>query len=272
LEGKPSVTFETKCWDGDWEILLKTQYLDNMISRNDFTFEEKVLYINNVNNPDEVIRYAESKIERGILTRAYLVDKHAEEALDFFGVSKSELGRGYVYSISELVGVFLCKTEFLLHFSGDTIMVTRGAWIPSSIEAMSLDPRLKVANPTWNMKYHRAREASCRENDTFFIGYGFSDQCYLVRRDDFRSTIYNERHPFSDRHYPHYGGDSFEKRVGAWMLNHDHQRLTHKHVSYIHKNFPRSSLKKRMLRLLHYYDFFPRVRIPSHRQSRSLKT
>lgn len=257
MSQKHSVTFETKCWEDDWEILLRTKYLDNMIHRNNFRFDKRILYINNVNDYEKVAHYAKLKIEMGILTNSYIVDGYAEESLDFFEISKKELANGYIYSISELVAIYLCQTDFLLHFSSDSIMATNCSWIPSAMEAMFQNSRMKVANPIWNMKYHRAKEESFEENENFFIGYGFSDQCYLVKIQDFRAGIYNEKNPSSEKRYPHYGGDSFEKRVDAWMRNNRFCRLTYKHGSYIHKNFPRSRLKKGILRLSKYYDYFP---------------
>ncbi|XRG77320.1 hypothetical protein V5E38_15875 [Rossellomorea sp. GAMAL-10_SWC] len=41
------VTFETKCFEKDWEILLKTERRKND-EFNQFQFKEKILYINNV--------------------------------------------------------------------------------------------------------------------------------------------------------------------------------------------------------------------------------
>ncbi|MEH7611076.1 hypothetical protein [Gottfriedia acidiceleris] len=37
------VTFETKCYEKDWEILLKTDRIEKMIEFNQFQFKEKIL-------------------------------------------------------------------------------------------------------------------------------------------------------------------------------------------------------------------------------------
>ena len=75
------------------------------------------------------------------------------------------------------------------------------------------------------------------ETGDFYIGRGFSDQCYLVRTEEFRRRIYNESHPASAR-YPCYGGELFEKRVDSWVRNHGHLLATYKHGHYLHKNWP----------------------------------
>jgi hypothetical protein len=66
------------------------------------------------------------------------------------------------------------------------------------------------------------------------VGFGFSDQCFLVRTADFRAPIYNELNDLSAR-YPGYGGELFEKRVDAWMRNHGFLRATFKHGTYLHE-------------------------------------
>ena len=102
---------------------------------------------------------------------------------------------------------------------------------------MSRDSRVKVCNLDWDENHREAKGGATGETDDFHIGTGFSDQCYLVRTEEFRQRIYNETHPASAR-YPKYGGELFEKRVDSWMQNHGHLRATYKHGHYIHKNWP----------------------------------
>ncbi len=230
------VTFETKCWQGDWPVLLTSGYLQEQIRRNDFPFARRVLFINNVKDPDEVSQAARALVSAGVLTGYHVVEQHAREALDFFGLSPESLGRGYVYSIAELVGIYLCQTPYLLHFSGDAILERKRSWVPEALEELSRSTSAAVANPTWNGCYGQAAGEAHGIRGDFFVGYGFSDQCYLIRSRDFRARFYEETNPLSER-YPSYGGELFEKRVDAWMRNHCRERLTHRSVSYRHPSF-----------------------------------
>lgn len=230
------VTFETKCYEKDWEILLKTGRLEDMIAYNCFPFKERILYINNVADYKEVCPYAQRLVKDKVLTSYIIVDEYAKEALDFFGLNRESFKGGYYYSIAELASIYLCKTDYLLHFSSDSILEKPFEWINQAIVKMEKDPRIKVANPVWNRRYFEARQESFEEDEDFYTGLGFSDQCYLIRANDFKARIYNEKNPASER-YPEYGGELFEKRVDAWMRNHRYRRITSKHVSYIHKNF-----------------------------------
>jgi hypothetical protein len=242
----PSVTLETKCWENDWEFLLKTDRIERIAERSGFNFAKRTLFINNVDNPARVSSYAEKLVRSGVLTGFHVVADHETEALDFFGLSKETLSSGFVYSVAELVGVYLCKTDFLLHFSGDSFPASRCNWIPAALERFAGDSRVKVANLTWNHNYAEAASESFAEDDDFYTGYGFSDQMYLVRTADFRSpSVYHETNPESER-YPTYGGELFEKRVDAWMRNHSFRRLTYKHGAYVHSNFPKGRIRKKL--------------------------
>jgi len=249
-----SVTLETKCWEGDWKKVLKTDRLKVLTERNCYPFAESIVLINNVQNYRQVCKYARRAVEKGFISRYVIVKDYEEEALKFFGVSRDSLGRGHVYSIAEFVGLYICKTDFLLHFSSDSIPAKSYNWIPKAIDLLDSDYRLSVANLTWNGNYQSAKEESFQENENFYIGYGFSDQCYLVRLSDFRAPIYNEYHPAS-RRYPIYGGELFEKRVDSWMQNNGRLRATYKHGAYVHEPHPITllgrlrNLRKRLCRI-----------------------
>ena len=244
---KPKVTFETKCWERDWKLLLDTGRLQDMIGRCNYPFAEKILYVNNVRNSAHVMKAGQRLVAEGVITEAVLVQDLAQEALASFAVDKESFRGGYYYSIQELVGIHHCTTEYLLHFSGDTIQTNSEPWIDQAIERMEQDPTLIVANPCWDSTGAQARDQAASEDDVFYYGHGFSDQCYLVRADMFKKPIYNEEHPAS-MVYPRYGGELFEKRVNSYMRNHGCKRLTSKKAFYQHKNYPRDALRRWIMR------------------------
>ena len=242
---RPTVTLETKCWENDWEFLLKTDRIERTIDLSGYNFAKRTLCINNVDDMAKVTRHAERLVSSGILTDFIIVRDHEKAALEFFELSREDLTSGFVYSIAELVGLFVCSTEYLLHYSGDSRPLKKTPWLDSALARMEKDSRAKVANLTWNANYSEAAAESFAEDDNFYIGYGFSDQNYLVRTADFRSpAVYHEKNPLSER-YPGYGGELFEKRVDSWMRNHEHYRLTYRFGAYEHRNFPASGIRKK---------------------------
>lgn len=236
------VTFETKVYEKDWEYILKGNYLKEMILRNNYSFYKRIVLINNVSNIEKVRMYAQSKVKEGVIDAYYVVEEYADEALTFFNINKSSFKGGYYYSIAELVSIYLCETDYLLHFSSDSyIQKSDISWIDKALDILKKRNDILVANPTWNCKYEEAENESIEEVGGFYVGYGFSDQCFLIRTSDFKKQIYNETHVDSNR-YPRYGGELFEKRVDSYMRNHNKLRITSKLVSYIHANFPKRSI------------------------------
>lgn len=234
-----SVTFETKVYENDWEYLLMGDHLDKMIRRCNYNFKKKILCINNVKDINLVVKHAIKKVEERVIDDYYIVGDYSNEALKFFDIEKESFGVGYYYSISELVSIYLCDTDYLLHFSSDSYLDDSDVdWIDNAIGIFKEMQDVIVANPIWNFAYKEAKNESISEMDDFYLGYGFSDQCYLIRMDVFKKSIYNEKHPDSER-YPAYGGELFEKRVDSHMRNHNKLRITSKKISYIHRNFPK---------------------------------
>jgi len=229
------VTYSTKCWENDWRRVLNSRFLEKNLRINNYAFSDRVVVINNISDNKEVINRAKELVRKGILTRYYLVDDYANEALSYFKIPKESFAGGYFYSISELVEIYLCKTKYLLHYAGDTLLQNKTNWINEGLLAIE-NENAKVVDPCCDAGFSHDRAAAIRETDKFFIGYGFSDRCYLIRTSDFKALIYNSTHPASNR-YPEYGGESFEKRVDSWMQNNGWMRFTHKKAYYLHFNY-----------------------------------
>jgi hypothetical protein len=242
-----TVAFETKVYEKDWRFLLRGGILEEMIKRCDYRFDEKVLRINNVNDVKEVRACADELVRKGVIDRYDVVEDHAEEALKHFQVTRENLGKGYNYSISELVGLYRCSCDYLLHFSSDAMIAPKSPqWIDDAIGIMRTNADIVVANPNWKRNRKEAKKESHGEVSDFYLGYGFSDQSYLVPLSVFKQPIFGETHPDSAR-YPKYGGELFEKRVDSFMRVHGKQRITSKNVRYAHRNFPKTKGKVMLL-------------------------
>ncbi len=229
------VTFETKVYERDWQIILRDDFLASMVARCDYPFSRRVLFVNNVNDVAAVSRQARALVSSQVIDAFYVVDEYASAALSFFDLTRDQLGAGYYYSIQELVGIYVCETPYLLHFSGDAGMANgaTGQWISSALDLFAADPSVVVANPVWNGAVDEVRRESIWENHDFCKGFGFSDQCYLIPTSTFRRPIYGYTHPESAR-YPAHAGELFEKRVDAYMRSHQKYRATATGVSYVH--------------------------------------
>lgn len=241
-----SISFETKVWEKDWRFILQGEYLMQMIDSCKQQFLKKHLIVNNVINRKALEKRCEELVKLGIIDEVYFVSDFAEKVLEKYEINKNSFNGGYYYSIAELVGIHVCQTEYLLHFSGDSIMIKNdGLWVSEAMNQMETNKNIIVANALWHGGYECAKNESKSENESFFIGEGFSDQCYLIRKSDFDRPIYNEKNPISER-YPKYGGELFEKRIDAYMRNNNLSRLTHKFDVYLHDNFPKGFIANLM--------------------------
>lgn len=256
------VTFETKVYENDWEYLLKDGFLQIMINRCNYNFNNKTLIINNVKNKNKVNYYAEKARELGVIDNFYFVDDYVDEVLHHFKLDKQSFKGGYYYSIAELVGIYLCKDDYLLHFSSDSYLgdYSRDVWIENALKLMDKHSDIIVANPVWNNKFEEAAKESLCHLENFFLGYGFSDQCYLIKGKIFKGQIYSEINIVSER-YPIYGGELFEKRVDAFMRNNELKRITSKEITYFHRNFSKTSYKRILYRLLPKLHLINRLKV-----------
>lgn len=240
----PSVTFETKCYENDWQFLLKAGRLKKMIDYCDYEFDQRILYINNVNDLSLVKKYADKAINKGIIDSYVVVDEYAEKVMKAFNIEKESFKGGYYYSIQELTGIYLCKTDYLLHFSGDSLLRIRNPWIDEAILRMKNDNEILAATAFWEARKLNTKEHQEAHGDTdFFYTIGFSDQCYLINPLRFQADIYNEPDVFKDK-YPSYGGELFEKRVNTYLRNHNLIRIASKNAAYRHRNYPKLQWKR----------------------------
>ena len=231
---KPCVSFSTKCWEGDYRSALgEAGSAAEQVARCVYPFTLRQVIVNNVVDDVEAEVLGDLALWRGDVDRVLFASDYADVVLGHFKLTREDLGRGYVYSICEMTEIFLADEPYLLHFAGDVALTESMDWIPRAVEILETSPNIAVVNPLWNGRLAEAEAESLADAGDHLVGYGFSDQCYLVRVADFREDILRETHPAGAR-YPAYGGELFEKRVDAWMRNHGRLRATMKYVSYTH--------------------------------------
>lgn len=255
-----TVTFETQCWENDYEYILTGDRLKKMIEHCNYKFDHRQVIINKVYRRKKVQALAERCKQAGIIDAYYFAEDYVKPTLKHFGLTKSSFKGGYYYSRCQLVGLFLCTTDYLLHFTTDSSIAkpNTSTWIAEGVALMDANDKYVCANPSWIISRDGvtfgadgAKQEASSELDHWYVGYGFSDNCYLVPTKLFKQRIYNEYHPASDR-FPLYAGECFEKRVDSYMRNHGLLRLSYKTLWYEHTNLP----KKRHVNILGYWDKF----------------
>ncbi|HSX11772.1 MAG TPA: hypothetical protein VLF94_08665, partial [Chlamydiales bacterium] len=159
----------------------------------------------------------------------------AEDVLSFFNLKRSDFNEWQYYNaLAPLSAIYHCQSDYLLYVTGDVYLKKPVDWIPKTLRCMEKKPNFKVGNLVWNEQWAEARRESFRSTWNFLVAKeGFSDQMFLVRRDDFRAPIYGEIRD-DGSHYPR--GDVFEKRVFSFMKNRGWERIIFRRGSYTHEN------------------------------------
>lgn len=231
------VSFFTCCYKADWEFFLKEGRLKEMIDRCHHPFESRNLIINNVNDREEVQRYADKAVSEGVIDHYFFSEEYIEAALQHFHLQRKNFRLdgydGYWYSVAPLVAAFVCSTRCLLYFTGDCMMQEKydDDWIQEGVIKLE-DKKVFCVTPLWDY-YDKNEETNFTEDDEYIYDHGFSDQCYLARSSDLNSDIYNEYHVLSEI-FPIYGGNHFERRVFCYINNRKLLRCIFKHVVYEH--------------------------------------
>jgi len=238
------VTFFTSCYENDWRELIINGGIKRKIDSCNYHFAQKIIIVNNVNNKKVVKQALNELIEDEIISNYYFADEFSELILLFFNIDINSFNGGYWYSIAPLLAIYVCNTTYMVYFTGDAICEnTEYNWIDNGIEALQKNDKIKVVNPIWNCKHDEAKKEQDFYTNIYklnnelldwHLGCSFSDQCFLIKTNEFIGEIYNEENDLSNVLYPTYAGNSFEKRVSSYLKNNQYLRLTSKHSSYKH--------------------------------------
>jgi hypothetical protein len=233
------LTIATCCWEKDWRhILLSPSYLkEEQIGRNQYPFHEKLLIINNVSDLELVKKYAQKILSQKILSRVVIAEEIQEEVFAHFKLSRKDFPSDWLFynALGPLTAIYSAQSEYLLYMTGDVRLKRKVRWIDKALRLMEKNSCYKVANLTWNERYVEAKKESYRRNWNFYFSKeGFSDQMFLIKREDFLAPIYHEIREDAS-HFPR--GDVWEKRVFSYMKNHGWERMTYRWGSYLHENF-----------------------------------
>lgn len=216
---------------------------------------KRIALINNVVDRSEVDRLADSLVRDGSIDAYFHVADHLDNALTAVGLTQDALGRIPHYSDCAFVALHLCATDYVLYWDADVHMLEPHDWVTPSIERLANQPDALIANPLWSpdrFSLEKIRAENFEEDESFFKGYGFSDQLFLARTADLQQPIYDYTHPLSLRYPLSHIAPIFEQRLDSYMRRAHKTRLTYKHAGYSHPkmlegaSYPCMQLKERM--------------------------
>jgi hypothetical protein len=194
--------------------------------------------INNVDNRSDAERRARTLVDAAEITGYTFVSDVIDRACSVTGVSRRALRQHPYFLDYGLAMTVTGSAAWILGWDAEVELAHPGDWIAPAIALMTARPEIFSSSPNWPAR-GRPQSTLVQESfgcaGDFVLNWGFSDQAFLVRRDDLARPIYRRFAPASlARNAGHPW--SFESRVESYQRATRRPRATHRDVTYIHND------------------------------------
>ena len=265
------ITLASNCFEKNFRLITSETWAKRLFVYGNTFINSRMLMVSNIDNIDELRKRANALKSKKIIDEVIFSYDYIDQLNEMFeGCNRDSFYRkpsvreffsatlrgnkvkkvydGLLYSASQMAAILACKTDWLLYITEDVTLDDSCIedWVKKSIDKMLEEPSVLVCNPLWNNDFEMAQKESIREDEDFWYSNTFSDQCYLINinRIKEKKMIFSERNYLTEKKFPIYGGNCFERRFSAYLNNHSLYRCTYKHCSYIHKEITNEELKK----------------------------
>jgi hypothetical protein len=217
---------------------LSAAVLGDILADNRHAFARRVVLINNVTDLEDAIARAQRLLDDGAIDEFHLVAEWLDRALSTSGLRRSDLEPLLHYSDGPLVAATLPGSPWFLYWDPEARLAEPCDWVASALGLMHSDPRVMIANPSWERPNADGRRPgvereSIEAHGEFVIGDGFSDQVFLASRAALAAPIYRQR-CIADITYPAaHKARVFEARLAAHMRHNDRLRATSLAATYV---------------------------------------
>jgi len=227
-----AVDFVVNCWEADYRQLLAPGAIAAKAAQHRYPDLHTTVLVNNVHDRSQV----ESMAAASGADRVAFVEDYIEKAFATIKVRRSILRRGAYFSDWPLAALVLPGPDKLLAWAGDIRLRESHDWVTPSLTLLEADPRVLVANPAWYVEgqVDTLAEQQIAEVGDFGLGYGFSDQAFLVSRSDFARIDLDKVAPASWRFTLTGAVAVFEQRVDAALRRSRRLRATYTRATYVH--------------------------------------
>jgi len=232
--GGAQVALVVNAFDRNLEKVLAPGFFRELERQNRRRFTERILLINNVEDPVSARLRAQRLIDDGEVTAVHFVANHIDDVLIALGMSEERFGRVLHFTDYTFVAAFVTTSSYMLYWDADVSLERPVDWVGPSVELLDTDPAVfsATARPVW---WDPRKELTVSARPGFALGYGFSDQMFLVRTGDLRQPIYSERCPASVRYPVSHVSAIFEQRLDSYMRNHSLYRAVYLGSLFLHE-------------------------------------
>jgi hypothetical protein len=247
------VSLFVNCFERDYRQVLGPGFMRMKSNQFRFPFEKVIVTLNNIADTASAVALAKEAVGRREIDEYIEVAEALPNALEKSGLSLRDLGLVRHYMDFALVAVTCAAPGYLLYCCAEVDLITPFDWVTDAVAKMESDSRILVANPSWGSDPGGAQRESLRRDGHYWLGSGFSDQCFLVDAGRLAAPIYRYKHDAGGRYPMSDLGDIFEKRVDAYMRHHNLLRISDSRIFYNHAGveglgYPKLPLMRRILR------------------------
>ncbi|SDB79868.1 hypothetical protein GA0111570_101139 [Raineyella antarctica] len=228
------VEFVINCFERNIDLVTAPGFLSAAVAQHDYGFQLRTLLVNNVQDRGRAEVLAQGAVERGEVDRYFFVEDLLERALTSSGFREADFGRFLHWSDCCLVALILEGPDLLCYADVDLGFAEPYDWITPALDVMARDARVAVGNPTWAMPDGGSTVAieADEAGPGYFLGYGFTDQIFLVRRSLLAGSLRRRPVPqwldcpVSTRFPGAALGLFFEQLVDSFLRRHHLMRVT----------------------------------------------
>lgn len=224
------------CWEGSYRDLLVPGVLGEQFAMHRYPFARRVLTINNIDDRQAVLSLADAAVGRGECDEYILVAEALPIALERCGLRLDDISPVLHFVDFHLVTVATTRADFVLHNAGDVQLTRPFDWVSDAVARIEKDERFLIANPGYASHPGLVAKEALDFDAPYWVGFGFSDQCFLGATRRLAAPIYSEWNFMSNRYPMTHIGRIFEARVDAYMRNHRLLRLTDSRIDYVHNS------------------------------------
>jgi len=235
---EPAVDLVVNTFERTYRRALEPSTFADLERTNSHPFARRVVLINNVEDPEDARWRASRLLDDGAIDEFHFVADHLDRALELADLRRDELEPLLHYSDGPLVAASLPGSPWMLYWDPEARLLESFDWIAPALELMREDPRVMIANPSWeapNAAGSRpgVERETIEEREGFALGDGFSDQVFLAARSELAAPVYRQR-CISLISYPGaHKANVFEARLAAHMRHHGRLRATSLHATYV---------------------------------------
>lgn len=186
--------------------------------------KEKILVVNNVDNLERLKQLVYGKDLRIIYVKNYWKD-----SVKFFNLNMDNKTKGFYYTIPYFVLLLQCEQPYLFNVADDLTVNFSDDYLVDSIKELD-DENVLTTTLQFGLDESHSKHEAENETDNFYHATTMTDCLFIGKVETLKNIDYNEYYDELD--YPLYSGNSFDKRIRMFMLNHGKYRAIYKKGNY----------------------------------------